>query len=128
MSLIRSVLYRRFLCTTLSLLQQFSHPVKGRSLLENVVNGTTLVDLEGPWCDIWSLGVVLLRICLGEDTEEDKHDVSEEGASDILNHDSTSSCGHTNGAMVSFLVQRVETLDAKYLGSSLLVWPHEVDP
>ncbi len=65
--------------TTLSLLQQFSHPVSWHYLLENVVNGTTLVDFEGPWCDISSLGMLLLRICLGENTEEDKCDVSEEG-------------------------------------------------
>ena len=32
-----------------------------------MVEGSTaeVYDLDGPWCDVWSLGVIILRFCLG---------------------------------------------------------------
>jgi len=44
---------------------------------KKVVEGlnTEVYDLEGPWCDVWSLGVIILLFCLGSISEDDKMEV-----------------------------------------------------
>ena len=30
--------------------------------MKTLMNGKVLYDKEGPWCDIWSMGVILLKM------------------------------------------------------------------
>ena len=65
------------------LLQQFQkiddNPTTNRLVLthKRIIEGsaTEVYDLSGPWCDVWSLGVILLQFCLGSPSQEDKTEV-----------------------------------------------------
>ena len=62
------------------LLQQFQkiddNPATNVLVLthKRIIDGSTteVYDLSGPWCDVWSLGVILLQFCLGSPSQEDK--------------------------------------------------------
>ena len=53
-------------------------PLKTPPSLENTTPHITPIEtyLEGPWCDVWSFGMVVTRLVLGRDTDEDKRNVS----------------------------------------------------
>ena len=36
---------------------------------------SSLLTFEGPWCDIFSFGVLLLKLSLGKDSSENQHNV-----------------------------------------------------
>ena len=65
------------------LLQQFQRidddPAKKPLVLahKRTIEGSTteVYDLSGPWCDVWSLGVMVLQFCLGSPSQEDKTEV-----------------------------------------------------
>ena len=65
------------------LLQQFQKidddPAQKTLLLahKRIIEGsaTEVYDLSGPWCDVWSLGVMVLQFCLGSPSQEDKTEV-----------------------------------------------------
>ena len=46
-------------------LQQFKNCPKRSEFKRTLEDGKDLYDMEGPWCDMWSLGVVVLQMVLG---------------------------------------------------------------
>jgi len=67
-------------CTILQQFQRIDQTTANHGLVlahKKEVEGlnTEVYDLEGPWCDVWSLGVIILLFCLGSISEDDKMEV-----------------------------------------------------
>ncbi len=46
-------------------MQQFKQcPYRAAEYKKTLKDGKLLYDMEGPWCDIWSMGVMLLQLIL----------------------------------------------------------------
>ncbi len=36
-----------------------------------LINNDVTYDMEGPWCDIWSMGVMLIKLAIGRENRDD---------------------------------------------------------
>ncbi len=51
-------------------MQQFLMTTIRDEYKKTLQDGKVFHDMEGPWCDIWSLGVIILQMILGNHNKE----------------------------------------------------------
>ncbi len=51
-------------------MQQFLKTTTRDEYKKTLQDGKVCHDMEGPWCDIWSLGIIVLQMILGNHNKE----------------------------------------------------------